>query len=40
LKGDRLIGNNGSDKASSLKSFTPHDSLKSDEPYKRSPDSL
>jgi hypothetical protein len=32
LKGYRLTGNNGSNKASSLKSFTPHNLLKSDEP--------
>jgi len=32
LKGYRLTGNNGCNKASSLKSFTPHNSLKSDVP--------
>jgi hypothetical protein len=32
LKGYRLTGNNGCNKTSSLKSFTPHNSLKSDVP--------
>jgi hypothetical protein len=32
LKGYRLTGNNGSNKASNLKSFTPHNLLKSDVP--------
>jgi hypothetical protein len=32
LKGYRLTGNNGSNKANSLKSFTPHNLLKRDEP--------
>jgi hypothetical protein len=39
LKGYRLTGNSGSNKANNLKNFMPHDSLKSDEPYKRPPDS-